>query len=268
LAKKVRAILNKLTPQKFTTLVEQFQELPIDSEAKLSKSMELIFEKALDEPAFSVAYAHMCRILQLKKVPKDGEDGNPEPGTEVTFRKLLISRCQREFEKDCMEGLNKETYLAQMADPNLSDAEKNKLKEEYEAMEMKARRRSCGNIRFIGELYKLQMLTVGIMHECVRKLLKETDEESLKCLCLLMTTVGQELESDTKSRIEKEGTDQRLRPIETYFREMIKIIEEKKTSSRVRFLMQDVVDLRANGWKKRREDAGPKTIDQIHEEVD
>jgi translation initiation factor 4G len=45
LAKKVRAILNKLTPQKFTTLVEQFQELPIDSEAKLSKSMELIFEK-------------------------------------------------------------------------------------------------------------------------------------------------------------------------------------------------------------------------------
>jgi MIF4G domain len=261
LAKKVRAILNKLTPQKFTTLVEQFQELPIDSEAKLSKSLELFFEHlTLDEPAFSVAYAQMCRILQLIKVPKDGEDGNPEPGTKVAFRKLLISRCQREFEKDNMEGLNKETYMAQMADPNLSDAEKKKLKEEYEAMEMKARRRSLGNIQFIGELYKLQMLTVRIMHECVMKLLKETDETSLECLCRLMTTVGQELESDTKSRIEK-GADQRLRPIETYFREMIKIIEEKKTSSRVRFLMQDVVDLRANGWKKRREDARPKTVD-------
>jgi hypothetical protein len=34
------------------------------------------------------------------------------------------------------------------------------LQEEFEAMEMKARRRSLGNIRFIGELYKLQMLTV------------------------------------------------------------------------------------------------------------
>ena len=32
--------------------------------------------------------------------------------------------------------------------------------------------------------------------------------------------------------------------------------------------MQDVIELRQNGWKKRREDAGPKTIDQIHKEVE
>jgi len=35
LLKKVRAILNKLTPQKFSTLVVQFKELQIDSEQKL-----------------------------------------------------------------------------------------------------------------------------------------------------------------------------------------------------------------------------------------
>ena len=106
------------------------------------------------------------------------------------------------------------------------------------------------------------------MHECVAKLLKEMDEESLECLCRLMTTVGQELESDTKLRLDKGGEQAvRIVPMEVYFREMVKIIQEKKTSSRVRFLMQDVVDLRNNRWQKRREDAGPKTIDQIHEEV-
>jgi hypothetical protein len=42
---QVRAILNKLTPQKFSTLVAQFQELPIDSQSKLNTCMELIFEK-------------------------------------------------------------------------------------------------------------------------------------------------------------------------------------------------------------------------------
>ena len=100
------------------------------------------------------------------------------------------------------------------------------------------------------------------------KLLKETDEESLECLCRLMTTVGQELESETKGRLEKGGNGAlNLRPIESYFREMVKIIEEKKTSSRVRFLMQDVVDLRNNRWQKRREDAGPKTLDQIHDDM-
>ena len=41
--------------------------------------------------------------------------------------------------------------------------------------------------RFIGELYKLGMLTARIMHECVRKLLNSnpSDEESLECLCRL-----------------------------------------------------------------------------------
>ncbi len=50
LPKKVRAILNKLTPQKFNKLVEQFQELPIDSQTKLKCCMELIFEKVKEGP--------------------------------------------------------------------------------------------------------------------------------------------------------------------------------------------------------------------------
>jgi hypothetical protein len=32
--------------------------------------------------------------------------------------------------------------------------------------------------------------------------------------------------------------------------------------------MQDVLDLRISGWKARREVAGPKTIDQIHEDIE
>ena len=47
-----------------------------------------------------------------------------------------------------------------------------------------------GNIRFIGELYRIKMLNGKIMHECIRKLLKETDEESMECLCRLVTTIG------------------------------------------------------------------------------
>ena len=42
------------------------------------------------------------------------------------------------------------------------------------------------------------------------------------------------------------------------------VIEMRTTSSRVRFLMQDVIDLKKASWKKRREEAGPKKIDQIH----
>ena len=36
----------------FDILVAQFNELPIDTETKLTRAMELVFEKALDEPVF------------------------------------------------------------------------------------------------------------------------------------------------------------------------------------------------------------------------
>ena len=50
--------------------------------------------------------------------------------------------------------------------------------------------------RFIGELFKLKMLTEHIMHECVFKLLSSKDEESLECLCKLLRTIGKELDSE------------------------------------------------------------------------
>ena len=37
--------------------------LNVDSVPKLEKAIDLIFEKAISEPGFSVAYANMCRVL-------------------------------------------------------------------------------------------------------------------------------------------------------------------------------------------------------------
>lgn len=65
---------------------------------------------------------------------------------------------------------------------------------ELEDARDKARRRSLGNIKFIGELFKLKMLTEAIMHDCVVKLLKNHDEESLECLCRLLSTIGKDLD--------------------------------------------------------------------------
>lgn len=58
-----------------------------------------------------------------------------------------------------------------------------------------------------------------------------------------------------------------MKPLKVYFDIMAEVISSKKTSSRVRFMLQDVIDLRRNKWVPRRDVAGPKTIQQIHEEV-
>lgn len=41
-----------------------------------------------------------------------------------------------------------------------------------------------------------------------------------------------------------------------------------KVSSRVRFMLQDVIELRHNKWVPRREDNNPKTIEQINKEAE
>uniref|UniRef100_A0A4W5Q0R5 Eukaryotic translation initiation factor 4 gamma 1 n=1 Tax=Hucho hucho TaxID=62062 RepID=A0A4W5Q0R5_9TELE len=248
LFKRVRSILNKLTPQMFQQLMKQVKELTIDTEERLKGVIDLIFEKAISEPNFSVAYANMCRCLMGLKVPT-----TDKPGVTVNFRKLLLNRCQKEFEKDkdddvIFEKKQKELDAAE---------EKDRLKVELEEAKDMARRRSLGNIKFIGELFKLKMLTEAIMHDCIVKLLKNHDEESLECLCRLLSTIGKDLDFEkAKPRMDQ------------YFVQMDKIIKEKKTSSRIRFMLQDVLDLRRNTWVPRRGEQGPKTIDQIHKEAE
>lgn len=143
-----------------------------------------------------------------------------KPHSTVNFRKLLLNRCQKEFEKDKADDVvfeRKQKELDSAASvcgflllsvfwfqplgqvfhvsPLWRQAtERDRLQEELEEAKDKARRRSIGNIKFIGELFKLKMLTEAIMHDCVVKLLKNHDEESLECLCRLLTTIGKDLD--------------------------------------------------------------------------
>lgn len=68
LYKKFRGILNKLTPQKFDTLLERVKTLEINNQKRLEGVIDLVFEKAIDEPNFSEAYAAMCNKLSVLKV--------------------------------------------------------------------------------------------------------------------------------------------------------------------------------------------------------
>ncbi|KAK9888566.1 hypothetical protein WA026_000810 [Henosepilachna vigintioctopunctata] len=255
LYKRVRGVLNKLTPQKFDTLLNQIKSLKVDTIDRLQGVINLIFEKAVDEPNFSVAYAKMCKELSLQMQVSVNSDKKKED--IVNFRKLLINRCQEEFEKNSKDETSINEKLKEIEIS--SDPEKKKdLQFELEEIHRRIRMRSVGNIRFIGELFKFGMLTTNIMMTCLNILLTTKDEESLECLCKLMTTVGKELE------------DSQQRDLSKFFGIMQDIVDKKtmKCSSRIRFMLQDVIDLRKNKWVPRRQDMNPKTIDQIQKEAE
>ncbi|KAK1900497.1 Eukaryotic translation initiation factor 4 gamma 1 [Dissostichus eleginoides] len=251
LFKSVRSILNKLTPQKFQQLMKMVTNLTIDTEERLKGVIELTFEKAIAEPNFSVVYANMCRCLMGLKV-----ETTDKPGVTVNFRKLLLNRCQKEYEKDQVDDKIFERKQKELEAATVPE-EKQRLTEQLQREKDNARRRSMGNMKFIGELFKLKMLTEVIMHDCIVKLLKNHDEEFLECLCRLLSTIGKDLDFEkAKPRMDQ------------YFNQMENIIKDKKTSSRIRFMLQDVLDLRRSSWVPRRGEQGPKTIEQIHKDTE
>ena len=62
-------------------------------------SFMLFLFKAIDEPNFCEAYANMCRVMsQYRVTGLAGEGAASQP--VLVFRKVLLTRCQKEFEKD------------------------------------------------------------------------------------------------------------------------------------------------------------------------
>ncbi|XP_032674035.1 eukaryotic translation initiation factor 4 gamma 3-like isoform X4 [Odontomachus brunneus] len=252
----VRGVLNKLTPEKFGKLMDLIKELDIDTPARLQEVISLVFEKAVDEPCYSVEYAQLCKELGFLEV----KDPDIE-GAVITFKKLIITRCQKEFEKNPNDDIMRNKALREIEeckDPNL----KKEMKLSFEDKERRQRIKSVGNVRFIGELYRATILTTKIMHRCITQLLQQNSEESMECLCKLFETIGPEIEG--KSGVE----------IGEYFTRMKEIVCRKgqnlpKINSRVRFMIQDVIELKERGWKKRREEENsPKTIDEITKEAE
>jgi len=186
LLRKARGILNKLTPQKFEKLVEMMKSLNINTGDKLKGVIDLIFEKALLEPIYSKLYARLCDALAKQEL-------EIENGSNFTFKRMLLNKCQKEFEKERTD----EQQLEKEQDKHFENAEEEKAwQEELSLRRYLAKKRSLGNIRFIGELFKLKMLAEAIIHACLCKLLNDRNEESLECLCQLLTTIGKDIDHE------------------------------------------------------------------------
>lgn len=123
-----------------------------------------------------------------------------------------------------------------------------------------AKRRGLGLVQFIGELYKLSMLTERIMHECVKKLVDYTgvpDEAEIESLTKLLKTIGGNLDSTEKGRP----------MMDVYFQRIQAMVDTPELNSRLKFMLMDIVDLRKAKWISKEANKGPLTLDEVRAEV-
>jgi hypothetical protein len=132
------------------------------------------------------------------------------------------------------------------------------------------KRRMLGNMQFIGELYKKDMLKENIIHACCLKLLNaeddeksnfgfkfknnKTDEEDLEALVKLLTTIGKSLASARHGQ----------RRVPEYFKLLERLSKDsKRLSSRIRFSIKDLIEMKNNNWEPRRKVEKSKTLDEL-----
>ncbi|XP_033117991.1 eukaryotic translation initiation factor 4 gamma 2-like [Anneissia japonica] len=245
--RRCRGILNKLAPEKFDKLCNDLLSVGIDSKAILKGIILLIFDKALEEAKYSFTYAQLCKRL-CELAPNFEPPGTAGP---ATFQRLLIAKCQDEFENrsKAFKAYDKDGYLDM----------------EEEEQRHVAKLKMLGNIKFICELGKLDMLHESILHRCIKQLLDKKKHESisdraedLECLCQIMKTIGRRLDTNKAKAL-----------MDQYFERMLKLSENQELPARIRFMLQDCLELRSSDWVPRRamRDQGPKLIEQVRQEA-
>lgn len=299
IVRKANAILNKLSITNFDKLSDEFLALLQSdgtTEDALRRGVEALVIKAQMEENFCFIYADLCRkIIDIwtalepeggtfsqttegggeegktaetaavagadatagAAAAVEGEAATAAPAKELrpmgkVFRELLLQRCQNEFEFDQVGALNEIRANAELAD------------DERLEKEILLKKRSTGHMRFIGELYMKDLITANVMKNfCLDVLIESTQEEELVCLCKLFQTIGARIEQYfvEKSRLKKNKSKNLQNVVPAYF-EVVKSIGESHASSRVRFMMKDLVDMRLNGWTARREEEKMVSLDK------
>ncbi|KAK8743863.1 hypothetical protein OTU49_001302, partial [Cherax quadricarinatus] len=192
-------------------------------------------------------YAQLCKRLSEEAPNFDPPDG------PCTYNRLLLSKCQDEFER------------RRRASEAWDLPEGAILTPEQEEERSAAKRKMVGNLRFIGELGKLEIIHESILHRCIQQLLEKRRRrpmvdlaEDLECLCQIMRTCGKVLDKPKAKPL-----------MDQYFERVYQLSSNTELLARIRFMLQDVLDLRAANWVPRKiaQVDGPRTIRQVREEA-
>ncbi|KAF3670787.1 Eukaryotic translation initiation factor isoform 4G-1 [Capsicum annuum] len=240
----VMGILNPPTVTKFDLLKRQLIASAITNADTLKDVVSLIFNSAVLEPTFCPMYAQLFSDLSenLPPFPSD------EPGgRKISFKRVLLNNCQEAFEG--AEKLRDE--VRQMIAPEQESEQKD--------IEKFFKLRNLGNIKLIGELFNIRMVTESIVRRIVQELLEQDpkscpEEEKVEAICQFFNIIGKQLDENNNSRNVND----------VYFNRLKQLSTNPQLVPRLRFMVRDVMDLRSNNWVPRREEVKAKSIAEFH----
>jgi len=221
-----------------------------------------------------VSFSDIAEEIRSELTFVSQEDAIKDAKAKNKFRSRLVNICQNEFQNpliidDRQQHLvdKRANLIKQAKSSSGKDAEYLMQIQAIDDEMLKMKRRTLGNIRFVGELYKCSMLSTSVMHGCIKDLLCNSDgcwkashdDQDIELLCRLINTVGQQLEMKSNTK--------QMQQFNEYFVRMKALSKDKTLNSRMRFSIDEVIELRQNRWQSRRAQEGPLKIAEIHQKI-
>ncbi|KAI6226185.1 MIF4G domain-containing protein [Aphelenchoides fujianensis] len=254
--KNIRSILNKVTPNTYEELAQDFYALNVETDERLQTiAIDLIFEKAVEEPKFCPLYTNICK-------------GQVERGGRKTgsFFRAMISKCQSTFEgtsafADQMKEL--EEKLAAETD----EKKKPDLQERIELLKAKEKRCLVGNVKLISHLFTANLLSDGVVSSCIyvlQTLYKESNDDIYIQYAIELLELVADIYFQPEAKKRREGSG-RLDNVDPFIRWVPTIKDQ--VSTKVKVLIMNFEDFVRAGYKKRNVDTGPKKTAEIHNDA-
>lgn len=183
---QIRILLNKLSVANFDVIQEKLLKDFEYTPSLLYELMKIIFMKATTEQAFMELYVRLCVTL-FKKF-------NDKENVEMNFRKLLLTRCEKQFYKMLkVEQEDRRSRRASMDDSQQQaatetsqNADFNKqMLHVFDKSEIKHRMKEqmFGNMHLIVELYKYHQIKSNIITMCIDDMFEEINGQNVEILC-------------------------------------------------------------------------------------
>lgn len=265
LKREVQALLNKISPENRSSLLPQLLKLGVRSAKGLSMICTMMVEKALGDAFYSALYADCIQSLcwEHDTIPRlngsactcsDRDCGSNPRGNS------LLELDLDQMEKDCESFevmvlhschlMFRSFFLTpEILDNETEDVAKSLGDDEMSAVDIR-RQRAKACMRLFGHLCLRSILPDSTLLSYLQELLEPPRGSSarwppkawIECACELLVTVSKSLEGTVSgSRI--------LAPAIAKLRRLmhLKIQDSHVFPSRIRFMIQDILDARQHG---------------------
>ncbi|RNF03782.1 putative eukaryotic translation initiation factor 4 gamma [Trypanosoma rangeli] len=236
----VQGSLNKLSTANFDAMVAKLQtDVIFSTNETLKIAVQIIFNKALDEPECSKLYGGVCYKLAEFEV---GLTAVQQPTDGKKHSKL----------RNAVVGIAQEEFLSRRKMPSMEGL----TEDEMELRRATFMRRKRANMKFIGELFMHKVLSQNTMMNIIQTIMQEAEKgghptsEDIEFLTELFLTIGESLDAVPELRLR----------VDRYF-ELLEVLKEQKDvyPPRIRFKILDIIELRSKFNWERRKAGAPKT---------